>query len=229
MSKWIEDLGKELTLLLGHFTKETEKAKPDSQKPKTDSQKKPLTIREVGLFRLFIMLLAGIALLLLTFPDLFSGTSTSAPVSEESQKESTQISYEDADEYIKDAEERLKTLLKKVEGVGDVEVMITLKSSGESIPLKDTPYEKSSHVSEDETGETTKETEEKAEEETVMVEASDGTTQPYLVRETVPEIEGVAVIAQGGGNSEIKKEIVEAVQVLFDIKAHKIKVMKMNS
>jgi stage III sporulation protein AG len=45
----------------------------------------------------------------------------------------------------------------------------------------------------------------------------------------VPEIEGVAVIAQGGGNSEIKKEIVEAVQVLFDIKAHKIKVMKMNS
>ena len=102
-----------------------------------------------------------------------------------------------------------------------------MKSSGESIPLKDTPYEKSSNVSAEE-GTKRTETGERSEEGTVMVENSDGTTQPYVVRETVPEIEGVAVIAEGGGSSRVKKEIVEAVQVLFDIKAHKIKVMKMN-
>lgn len=227
MGKWIEELGKELTLFLGRLTKEEEKKTEENRG--IQKKKKPLSIREIGLFRLGIILLAGIVLLLLSFPDIFSATKTETSVSVKNGEEETETNaYDNVEDYVKEEEERLETLLKKVEGVGDVKVMITVKSTGESIPLKDTPYEKSSSTTSKEEGEVKKETEEKAQEETVMTEDSDGTTQPYLVRKTVPEIEGVAVLAQGGGNSEIKKEIIEAVQVLFDIKAHKIKVMKMN-
>ena len=40
-------------------------------------------------------------------------------------------------------------------------------------------------------------------------------------------IEGVVVIAEGGDNDDIRKDITEIVQALFDIDAHKIKVVKM--
>lgn len=227
MGKWTEDLGRELTAFFRRLAKE-ERTEPEKGK------KKPLTIREIGLPRLMLMLVAGIVLLILTFPDFFPGTGSSTKssvpnhVSEEKQTGTVAGNYTELDAYVENAEIRLETLLRKVDGVGDVEVMITAKSTGESIPLKDTPYEKNSSISEEESGGKRTDQGEKAEEGTVMVENSDGTTQPYVVMETLPEIEGVVVLAQGGGSSEIKKEIVEAVQVLFDIKAHKIKVMKMN-
>lgn len=220
--KLAEELLKELTALLRGIPKEDANA----EKPK----KKPLTIREIGLWRLAAMLAAGVFLLLLSFPELFPGNGGKEPVPEEGGTGGELIAkggMDDVDAYVENAENRLEILLRKVEGVGNVEVMITVKSTGESIPLRDTPYEKKESRQEED-GKTSVENGESAEEETVMVETSDGTKKPYLVSETVPEIEGVAVIAQGGGNSEIKKEIVEAVQALFDIKAHKIKVMKMN-
>ena len=51
---------------------------------------------------------------------------------------------------------------------------------------------------------------------------------PYIVKELEPEIAGVLVIAEGGNNEVIKSDVIAAVQVLFDVPAHKIKVMKMN-
>ena len=56
---------------------------------------------------------------------------------------------------------------------------------------------------------------------------NDGTRDsPYVTRETAPEIEGVLVVAQGAGSSSVKTEIYEAVQALFNVPAHKIKVLK---
>lgn len=217
--KWAEEFLKELTKFLGKLSKGEGEEK---------SKKKPLTIREVGLGRLSVMLAAGVFLLLVSFPELFSDSHKNNTSSLENTEEARSVySFRDVNTYVENAENRLEILLRKVEGVGDVEVMITVKSTGENIPLKDTPYEKKSSKQTVD-GKMSVEEGESTEEATVMMEASDGTKQPYLISETVPEIEGVAVIAQGGGNSEIKKEIVEAVQALFDIKAHKIKVMKMN-
>ena len=48
-----------------------------------------------------------------------------------------------------------------------------------------------------------------------------------MTSETNPEVKGVLVIAQGGGNSRVRQEILEAAQALFGIDAHKIKIMKM--
>ena len=44
---------------------------------------------------------------------------------------------------------------------------------------------------------------------------------------TNPKVTGVLVIAEGGGNTKVKAEILEAVQALFGIEPHKIKIMKM--
>ena len=42
----------------------------------------------------------------------------------------------------------------------------------------------------------------------------------------VIEIEGVVVIADGGDNAVVVQNITEAVQALFGVEAHKIKIMK---
>lgn len=188
-------------------------------------EKKPFSIRQIGLPKLFIMLLAGIVLLILSFPDFFSTQKKEQQI-EQKQPEASDMVSGSVDAYVENAENRLRVLLQKVDGAGEVEVMITVKTTGESIPLKDTPYEKSSEYSVDNRQQNVKEA---AEESTVMVEKEDGSKVPYVVAQTVPEIEGVAVIAQGGGNKQVKQEIIGAVQVLFDIQAHKIKVMKMDN
>jgi len=226
VKKWVEEVGQYLNTLLESLAGKGQ----EEEKAEKKQQKKPLTIREIGLPRMFLMLLAGLVLLILTFPDFFANTAQKEPqrdssVIEEDSKDSVKaLTSTELDAYVENAENRLKVLLRKVDGVGEVEVMITVKATGESIPLKDAPYEKST----EELGGDSQRHTEKVQEGTVMVEQQDGTSQPYVVMETVPQIEGVAVIAEGGGSSEVKKEIVEAVQVLFDIQAHKIKVMKMN-
>ena len=40
-------------------------------------------------------------------------------------------------------------------------------------------------------------------------------------------IEGVLVLAEGGGSAVVKQELLEAVQALFPIAAHKVKIMKL--
>ena len=40
------------------------------------------------------------------------------------------------------------------------------------------------------------------------------------------EVEGVVVIADGGDNAVVAQNITEAVQALFGVEAHKIKIMK---
>ena len=50
---------------------------------------------------------------------------------------------------------------------------------------------------------------------------------PYVIKEVEPVVEGVVVVAQGGGNDIIKNQIVEAVSVLFHISSYKVKVLKM--
>lgn len=113
-----------------------------------------------------------------------------------------------------------------MEGVGEVEVMITLKSSWEKIVEKDRPSS-SQTVEEADAGGGTRQTQEVSRSETTVYREESGERTPYVVKELEPEVEGVIVIARGGGNASVKQNILEAVQALFPVEAHKIKIMKM--
>lgn len=47
-----------------------------------------------------------------------------------------------------------------------------------------------------------------------------------IEQEQVPEVEGVVVIMEGGQDPLLRKHTMEAIQALFGIEAHKIKIMK---
>lgn len=123
-------------------------------------------------------------------------------------------------------ENQLKRILQQVEGVGMVDVAITLESTGSKTVEKDTP-DSSSSSEKSGGGESEKSENRSIQEETVYLEEADGTKTPYVIKETMPEVRGVLVIAQGADDLSIVEEIKEAAMALFHLDAHKIKVMKM--
>ncbi|MGN0307750.1 MAG: stage III sporulation protein AG, partial [Lachnospiraceae bacterium] len=62
---------------------------------------------------------------------------------------------------------------------------------------------------------------------TVYIRKETGEQVPYVVKEVSPLVEGVSVVAEGGGNAVVQKNITEVIQALFGIEVHKIKVVKM--
>ncbi len=149
-----------------------------------------------------VMLLIGILLVIIAIP---TGEETKKETKEKAQEKE---SY-NGEDYRKQMEKRLKQILQKVEGAGNVEVMITYKSTSEQIVEKDVG------------------TGEKAKEETTVYENdTDGAQSPYIKMERMPQVEGIVVVAEGGENSVVAKNITEAVSALFDVDVHKIKIVK---
>lgn len=123
------------------------------------------------------------------------------------------------------AKEALERVLAQVEGVGAVQIALTWESTNRKIVEKDMPNAQSSEkrTSADESSETSSVTKE----ETTVYEKNGGDETPYVISEVFPKVRGVVIVAEGGGNPVIVKEIQEAVMALFDVEAHRIKVMKM--
>lgn len=103
--------------------------------------------------------------------------------------------------------------------------MIVLKSSGEKIIHEDQKRRRASSEEADSAGGTRKTVDEEAEKSVVFVE-NGSEKAPIVEKELRPAVEGVVISAQGGGNASVKTEISEAMQALFNIPAHKIKVLK---
>lgn len=196
-------------------------------------EKKNFSLKDIGLPKLVIMLVAGILIVLLSVPGLFgSDKKGTGKINDGNpqvvQKDMNMTSY-DTNTYISEMEKKLKNILKKVSGIGEVEVMITLKASGKQIPLKDYPSIEESLNEVDGEGGSRTNNSVKRDESTVLVGDGKGGEAPYILQETEPEVEGVLVIAEGGDNVQIIIDIIEAVEVLFNVPAHKVKVMKMRS
>ncbi|MDF2512705.1 MAG: hypothetical protein K0S04_2571 [Herbinix sp.] len=195
-------------------------------------EKFKLSLKKIGVPRLIMLAMAGILVILLSVPGIFSSVDSTedAPKDNESkvvQKDSNTTSY-DSNTYITEMENKLENVLSKVSGIGDVEVMITLKASPEQVALKDKPSTQESVNEVDGEGGSRTNNNITREDSTVLVTNENGNSQPYIIQELEPEVEGVLVIAGGGDNAKIKLDVIEAAQVLFDIPAHKVKVMKMN-
>ncbi len=183
-------------------------------------------VKSMGIPRLILVLAAGAVLISLSAAD-FTGKDGGKKEDEAvSEKDMEAGNDKSESEYTKRLEKQLENTLADVSGVGKVKVMITLYSSAEKVTLSDPVYSSDSITQSDTSGAAKSEQSTKSEPETVF-EENDDTKSPYVVKELEPQIKGVVVVAQGGDNDTVKKEIIEAVMVLFGLESHKIKVMKL--
>lgn len=170
-----------------------------------------------------IVFLAGILLLVIAVPS-DCGTSNGSG-EKKSVVQETDHTVEDNYEDV--LEQRLEQVLSSMDGVGRVEVMITLKDEGESVVEKDISTNGDTRTDTDGEGNTTEQTKSERSEETVYSsQSSDG--EPFVSRQIAPNIEGILIVAEGGADTKVAKNISEAVEALFGLEAHKIKVVKMN-
>lgn len=126
-------------------------------------------------------------------------------------------------------EEKLKQSLSCIDGVGEVEVLITLRESEERIPEKDIPEEVKETVETDAEGGSRTITERSLKESTIYTVNEAGQNVPYVSKVIQPVVEGVVVIAQGGDSDVVKLNIIETIKVLFAIDVNKIRVVKMKA
>jgi stage III sporulation protein AG len=171
--------------------------------------------------QILILLLAGVLLLVIALPTQEkSATGSLAETEPEVSVQSTET------DKTRELEQHLAQLLAQVDGIGKAEVMLTLKSGGKKIVEKDT-QESLEQEENQEDGSTDSHTTSSTSESTVVQRNSQGEEVPYVTEELEPEIAGVLIIAQGAGDPAVVAEITEAVEALFGVEAHKIKVMKM--
>ncbi|MGN0399428.1 MAG: stage III sporulation protein AG [Blautia sp.] len=148
---------------------------------------------------LVVLLLAGILLLVIAMP---VKEKEGEETEEQTKKQETVTVGSDTCVWQEQQQERLQNMLMEAEGVGKTHVFITFENSGEILVEKDG-------------------------EETVFEKDAKGNQTPWIAQEKYPKVSGVLVIAQGGDSPTVVQNIQEAVQALFQVEAHKIKVMKM--
>lgn len=186
---------------------------------------KNFSLKKMKKDQLLILLLAGILLLVISLPagreGDQSGKKSKIGIGSESKSS-------EQDEYLCGLEQRLEQTLSQMAGVGDVTVMITLKSSTEKVVEKDLEVANEVVTEADSQG-GTRSTQNNSHGETTVYADGNEQGEPYISKEICPQIEGVVVIADGGGDSVVKQNITEAVQALFGIDTHKIRIMKKSS
>ncbi|MCM1235734.1 MAG: hypothetical protein NC489_37035, partial [Ruminococcus flavefaciens] len=124
-------------------------------------------------------------------------------------------------------EDKLEDALKDVDGAGRVKVLINLKESEREVVEKDGTEEYSETAETDSAGGNRAISEMGVDKATIYTIDDRGRNVPYVVMTIAPTVEGVVVIAQGAGVQGVQENIIEAIQVLFDIDANKIKIVKM--
>lgn len=114
----------------------------------------------------------------------------------------------------RETERRMAEILSKVEGAGQVDVMLTYRQTEEK------------NIAHNETREESGETL-RTEYTAILLEDGDGATEPLILTEISPVVEGVVITAQGADSPAVAASLNQAAQALLDVPAHKVAVLKM--
>ena len=115
-----------------------------------------------------------------------------------------------------ETERRMEQVLGRIRGVGQVQVMLTLKS-GSSLQLAENRSD------------SLRDTEARQERDVVTLNRGSGYQDVVVTRETYPIYLGAVVVCQGAGSSGVRLAVTEAVAALTGLPADRITVVQWNS
>ncbi|MCD7889531.1 MAG: hypothetical protein LUG23_06435 [Oscillospiraceae bacterium] len=110
-------------------------------------------------------------------------------------------------EYAEELKIQLEEIISKIDGVGDVTVMLTIESSASYVYTTD--------IDKDELETKT---------ETVII----GNKEALIERIDNPQVSGVLVVCTGGDRAVIQEQVIKAVSTVLDIPSNKVYVAKSN-
>lgn len=150
--------------------------------------------RRLGSYK-YVLLVIAAGVLLLLWPERADREIAPAAVQEEDAFS------------VSDMEEQLEEILSRVEGAGQVSVMLTVKSGMERVLAQDGTLS--------------------AEEEsiqTVVISPGSGTEEVVVLKQYYPTFQGALVVCSGGGDAQVQLLITQAVSALTGLSAARISV-----
>ena len=174
-----------------------------------------------------LILMATLGVILLIFSRSFLNDSESNANSLHNSYEPLHIQETRGSSFEENLEKRLISLLSQVEGVGEVDVMISLIHSSEIILAEDVRMEEHTTKEADAEGGTREVISKNTNSQAIILQGPGGLQQPLILREIDPKIEGVIIVAQGGDDIFVKEAIVNAARTVLGVAPHKVQVLKM--
>ena len=141
----------------------------------------------------FLLILLSLGVIFLLFSEYHSNKDTN-------------VKGDDFDEegYVLQLEERLKHIIEKIDGVSEVNVMITLESGKRYTFLQDEENPNGTDIS------------------TFLMKEKNEVSSPILVETSAPKIKGVSVVCHGAKNALIREKILRLVAGTLDLTQNKI-------
>lgn len=185
-------------------------------------------LKKIGFLRLGLLAVAAIILIICSLPqnqlsNLNQAQSMGSSL--DTDGDTSLFSYEH------ELEKRLEQILGGMEGITSVDVMITLSATSEKVLEKSIQLEENKQEIEKGSGESLEKsvTSSLSKKSEALLTGNTSGSMPYIIKEMSPSIQGVVVAARGNITQTKIREISEAVQALFGIEAHKIKVIEKKS
>ncbi|MEQ6359035.1 stage III sporulation protein AG [Thermoanaerobacter thermohydrosulfuricus] len=129
------------------------------------------------------------------------------------------------EDYAQKLEKDLKNILSKIEGVGNVEVLITLNSDEEVVAAMDVVESSTTTNEKDSNGGIRETIQTESNNRVVTSQDTSGQNAPIVLKRIMPEIRGVIVVADGAKDPRLRYELSSAVQTALGIPAYKVKVI----
>ena len=120
-------------------------------------------------------------------------------------------------------ETKLEDILSKMNGVGNVKVLITYSQTSSVIPMYSETESVSLTEETDSGGGTRKQESSNINKEVI----TDGNNKAITQTVVLPKVEGAIVIAEGGGNVTTKANIIQAVASVTGVATYKVQVFEM--
>ena len=142
-------------------------------------------------------------------------------------RQNTNATIEVGSNSTNELEIRLKDILSKIQGVGEVEVLINYSESSEIVPMYN-ENTKSSNTEETDTSGGTRTIQETDSQKEIIYQENSGEKTPITQKVVEPKIEGAIITAKGANNADVKAKIIQAVEAVTGLATHKIQVFEMN-
>ena len=154
--------------------------------------------RELLVSYRYVMLVGAVGLLLLCWPQRTQSEYAAQPV----------IGGEEVFS-LEELEGRLSAILSKIEGAGNVSVVLTVKRGMERVLAQNM-----------------EQSEDRRSSETVRLRKGSGEEEAVLLVQKYPEFQGALVVCEGGDDPQIRLQITQAVSALTGLGTARISVCK---
>ncbi len=163
-----------------------------------------------------IVIVAGILGVALIFISTFTSGKQEKNQKENISSSQSAINLTD-DEYKLNLENSLKEIISNINGVGNINVMVTMQSSTQKEYATEKKIDTESASSK---------TSDKTETSYIKIKDSDGTEHAIPITEYAPKVRGVVVICDGGDQPFIKERVTQAVIAAVDVSSNHVYVTR---